>query len=131
MEGTVGQTVSHKLFLVKCVTFLALVANGFSANKSLSFACWYQTQCTASAGPSSSCLAEVGEGQLGRGELAGEDLGGDDGVRGVGVVHAVPADELGAVLAHPEARAEAAHVRVVVVGRPAVAAARHERLLES
>jgi len=34
----------------------------------------------------------------------------------------VPADELGAVLAHPEAQVEAAHVRVVVVGRPALAA---------
>jgi hypothetical protein len=76
-------------------------------------------------------LAEVVKGQLGLGEVAGEDLVGDDGVGGVGVVHAIPAEELGAVLAHAEARGEAAHVAVVVVGRPAVSAARHQRLLES
>ena len=108
------------------LTFLnytnGFLARDYSRKLNLSAICWARVRW--------SCLTEEVEGHFGGGELAGEDLCSHDGVCGVGVVHAVPADELAAVLAHPEARPQAAHVGVVVVGRPAIAAARHERLLE-
>jgi hypothetical protein len=70
---------------------------------------------------------EAGDGDTpGRGVVAGEHLGGDDGVGGLGEVHAVPADEARADVAELHLGRHARLEVVVVVGRAAVAAARHE-----
>ena len=56
---------------------------------------------------------------------------GHDGIGGLREVHPVPADELRAVVAGRHILRLTAFVEIIVVGRPSVPTACHQRLLEA